>query len=81
MISKADIFDRALQILQQIQTQLVTATKQLNMVKAQLQGSENAKRRMELTNRQINEEQGNVRFYQGVGKMYVLCLSAKHLAC
>ncbi|UZJ52943.1 hypothetical protein CBS101457_002263 [Exobasidium rhododendri] len=59
-------------ILQQIQTQLVTATRQLNMVKAQIQGSENAKRRVELTSKQLSEEQGDVRFWQGIGKMFIV---------
>jgi len=57
------------QILQQIQTQLITATRALNMVKAQIQGSENAKRRLELTTKQLDDEVGEVQFWQGVGKM------------
>lgn len=46
------------------------------MVKAQLQGHEQGKRRIELTRQQLDQEikQGGkeVRLWQGVGKMFVL---------
>lgn len=46
------------------------------MVKAQLQGHEQGKRRLELTRKQLDQEtkQGgtDVRLWQGVGKMFVL---------
>lgn len=46
------------------------------MVKAQLQGHEQGKRRLELTKQQLDQEtkQGgtDVRLWQGVGKMFVL---------
>lgn len=42
------------------------------MVKAQIQGSENAKRRLELTTKQLDDETGQVKFWQGVGKMFVM---------
>ena len=46
------------------------------MVKAQLQGHEQGKRRLELTRQQLDQEtkQGgtDVRLWQGVGKMFVL---------
>lgn len=66
----------AKQILQQIQTQIITATRQLSMVKAQLQAHETGKRRLELTRQQIQQESSeggqDVRFWQGVGKMFVV---------
>ncbi|PWN37219.1 uncharacterized protein FA14DRAFT_152624 [Meira miltonrushii] len=69
--------DEALhKIIQQIQTQLVNSSRQLSMVKAQLQGHEQGKRRLELTRQQLDQEtkQGgaDVRLWQGVGKMFVL---------
>jgi prefoldin subunit 1 len=46
------------------------------MVKAQLQGHEQGKRRSELTRQQLEQEtkqdDSNVRLWQGVGKMFVL---------
>lgn len=46
------------------------------MVKAQLQGHEQGKRRLELTRQQLEQEtkqdDSNVRLWQGVGKMFVL---------
>jgi hypothetical protein len=82
-------FFHILQILQQIQSQLISANRQLNMVRAQLQGSENAKRRLELTTKQLlEEEEGDVHFWQGVGKMCVWfgdtlagCCCAKSDSC
>lgn len=70
------------QILQQMQSQLINATRQLNMVKAQLQGCETGKRRIDLTTAQLeaetkqpgssgSESGGEVRLWQGVGKMWV----------
>lgn len=61
-----------LQIIQQVQTQLVTTSRQLNLVKAQLQGCETGKRRLDLTTAQLQEEEnapGDIAFWQGVGKM------------
>lgn len=66
------------QILQQIQTQGLTAQKALAGVSAQLQVKAREKRILELTVQQLegikdgNGEEGEVKMYKGVGKMCVV---------
>ncbi|PWN89094.1 Prefoldin [Acaromyces ingoldii] len=63
--------DEALhKVLQQIQAQVINSSRQLNMVRAQMQGCETARKRCEFTIKQLDDE-GDVPMYQGVGKMFI----------
>ncbi|KAK0555606.1 hypothetical protein OC861_000164 [Tilletia horrida] len=59
-------------VLQQIQAQYVVSQRQLNGVRAQLQGRERDRKGAELTLKQIDEVDTSAKFYKGVGKMFIM---------
>ncbi|KDN53092.1 hypothetical protein K437DRAFT_253415 [Tilletiaria anomala UBC 951] len=59
-------------ILQEIQTQAITAQRQLNMVRAQVASKDREKRMHALTLKQIDEEKDAIGLYRGVGKMFMM---------
>ncbi|PWN39107.1 hypothetical protein IE81DRAFT_350472 [Ceraceosorus guamensis] len=56
-------------ILAQIQQQVLTSTRELNMVRAQCNTVESQRKRTHLTLEQIKEEEDGDRLWNGVGKM------------
>lgn len=58
------------QILQQIQTQAVTAQRQHSLVRAQIQSKEKERKILDLTVRELaTVPKGDTRMFRGVGKM------------
>lgn len=64
--------EEALQkILAQMQSTLINSSRQLSMVKAQVQAKDKEATMLNLTSKELDEQgkDGNVSFYKGVGKM------------
>ncbi|TXT13008.1 hypothetical protein VHUM_01409 [Vanrija humicola] len=64
--------DTLRKILQQIQTQAVTAQRQHSLVRAQIQSKEKERKILDLTVRELaTVPQGDTRMFRGVGKMFI----------
>ncbi|KAL8694364.1 MAG: hypothetical protein Q9218_001001 [Villophora microphyllina] len=58
-------------LVQEIETQAITAQREINVVKAALASKQRDIRMLELTSTEVKHLSGNTKVYEGVGKMFM----------